>query len=67
MKESSIKQNVKLNLTLDRSFYQVLQKRAKQDYVATATWTKQLLKRHLLEKNDSYYKYINQKRKKKRN
>ncbi|MGI6322618.1 MAG: hypothetical protein ACOXZO_04790 [Bacteroidales bacterium] len=60
MKKSSIKQNVKLNLTLDRSFYQVLQKRAKQDYVATATWTKQFLMRHLLEKNDSDSKCLTQ-------
>ena len=53
MKRIKNQQNVKLNLTLDRSFYQVLQRRAKQDYVKTATWAKQYLMRHLLEKNNS--------------
>jgi len=53
MKKIGNKQNVKLNLTLDRGFYQVLQKRAEQDYVPTATWAKQYLMRHLLGKNNS--------------
>lgn len=60
MKKVKTQQNVKLNLTLDRSFYQVLQKRAKQDYVATATWAKQYLMRHLLEKNNSDSKCLTQ-------
>ena len=53
MKRFKTQQNVKLNLTLDRDFYQVLQKKAKKDYVATATWAKQYLMRHLLDKNNS--------------
>ena len=60
MKKVKPQQNVKLNLTLDRSFYQVLQKRAKQDYVATATWAKQYLMRHLLDKNNSDSKCLTQ-------
>lgn len=46
-------QNVKMNLSLEKDFYELLQQRAKNDYVKVATWTKQYLKRNLLEKNNS--------------
>ena len=36
-------QVVKMNLTLSREFYQLLQANAKNDYSKTATWTKQFL------------------------
>jgi len=58
MKKIRNQQNVKLNLTLDRDFYQVLQKKAKQDYVKTATWAKQYLMKNLLEKNNSDFKCL---------
>lgn len=47
------KQNVKMNLTLEKDFFELLQERAKKDYVKTATWTKQYLMKKLLEKNNS--------------
>ena len=47
------KQNVKMNLSLEKDFYELLQEKAKRDYVKTATWTKQYLMKKLLEKNDS--------------
>ena len=46
-------QNVKMNLSLEKDFYELLQARAKQDYVKVATWTKQFLMKNLLEKNNS--------------
>lgn len=39
--------NVKMNLTLSKEFYQVLQDNAKSDYVKVATWTKQFLMKNL--------------------
>jgi hypothetical protein len=45
--------NVKMNLSLDSDFYELLQQRAKNDYVKVATWTKQYLMKGLLEKNNS--------------
>ena len=46
-------QNVKMNLSLDKDFYELLQERARTDYMRVSTWTKQLLMRSLLEKNNS--------------
>jgi hypothetical protein len=45
------KKQVKLNLSLDDEFYQFLKKNAEHDFVKVATWTKQYLKRHLLQIN----------------
>jgi hypothetical protein len=53
MKRMKKTQNVKMNLSLERDFYELLQERAKNDYVKVATWTKQYLKKGLLEKNNS--------------
>ena len=39
--------NVKMNLTIPRDFYQVLQENASHDYVKVATWTKQFLMKNL--------------------
>jgi hypothetical protein len=47
MKEKLKIQNVKMNLTLPQEFYQVLQQKAKEDYVRVATWTKQFLMKNL--------------------
>ena len=46
-------QKVKMNLSLERDFYELLQQRAKNDYVKVATWTKQYLMKGLREKNNS--------------
>jgi hypothetical protein len=54
------KQTVKMNLCLDKDFYELLQDRARNDYVRTATWTKQYLMKCLLEKNNSESKCLTQ-------
>jgi hypothetical protein len=54
------KQTVKMNLSLERDFYELLQDRAKDDYVKVATWTKQYLMKCLLEKNNSKSKCLTQ-------
>ncbi len=53
MKKIKKSTNVKMNLSLEKGFYELLQNRAKQDYVKVATWTKQYLMKCLLEKNNS--------------
>lgn len=53
MKKMKNQQNVKMNLSLDRDFYELLQANAKRDYVKVATWTKQFLMKNLLEKNNN--------------
>lgn len=52
--------NVKMNLSLQRDFYELLQEKAKSDYVKVATWTKQYLMKCLLEKNNSESKCLTQ-------
>ena len=52
--------NVKMNLSLEKDFYDLLQEKAKNDYVKVATWTKQYLMKCLLEKNNSESKCLNQ-------
>lgn len=47
MKKMKKAMPVKLNLSLDREFYQVLKEHASSDFVPVATWTKQFLMRHL--------------------
>ena len=54
------KTTVKMNLCLDKDFYELLQDRAKNDYVKVATWTKQYLMKCLLEKNISDSKCLTQ-------
>jgi NAD-dependent SIR2 family protein deacetylase len=60
MRKEKKVQNVKMNLSLERDFYELLQQRAKNDYVKVATWTKQYLMKGLLEKNNSDSKCITQ-------
>jgi hypothetical protein len=60
MKKVQKTQNVKMNLSLERDFYELLQDKAKNDYVKVATWTKQFLKKSLLEKNNSDSKCLTQ-------
>jgi hypothetical protein len=54
------KTTVKMNLSLDKDFYELLQARAKNDYVKVATWTKQYLMKCLLEKNNMESKCLTQ-------
>jgi hypothetical protein len=58
MKKIKKTPNVKMNLSLDKDFYLLLQERAKNDYMRVATWTKQYLMKSLLEKNNSDYKCL---------
>ena len=46
------KQIVKMNLSLEKDFYVLLQEKARADYMRVSTWTKQLLMRSVLEKNN---------------
>lgn len=46
--EKSEKDNVKMNLTLPKGFYELLQQESRNDFMRTATWVKQILMRHLL-------------------
>ena len=52
MTSTKKKQVVKMNLTLSREFYQLLQANAKNDYSKTATWTKQFLMKSLNQRNN---------------
>ncbi len=47
METLKTKKTVKMNLTLTQEFYDLLQQNAKNDYVRTATWTKQFLMKNL--------------------
>lgn len=58
MKKIRNQQIVKMNLSLDRDFYELLKTRAEKDYVKVATWTKQFLMKNLLEKNNSESKCL---------
>lgn len=51
MKKIKNKQVVKMNISLERDFYQLLQDKADKDYVRVATWVKQYLMKNLLENN----------------
>ncbi len=48
-----MKKQVKMNLTLDRDFYDLLKEKATQDYMKVATWTKRFLIKNLLGKNNT--------------
>jgi len=51
MKKIKNNSTIKMNLSLEKDFYDLLQANAKQDYVKVSTWTKQFLKKNLLDKN----------------
>ena len=44
---------VKMNLSLEKDFYGLLQDNARKDYMRVSTWVKQFLMKNLLEKNNS--------------
>ena len=58
MKNIKKNQVVKMNLTLSREFYQLLQLNARNDYMKAATWTKQFLMKSLIARNNSEAKCI---------
>ena len=53
MKKRKNQQTVKMNLSIDKDFYGLLQENARKDYMRVSTWVKQFLMRNLLEKNNS--------------
>ena len=50
--KSKKKEMVKMNLSLEKEFYELLQQKAQEDYVRVSTWTKQFLMKSLLGKNN---------------
>lgn len=48
---NKIKKNVKINISLDNEFYELIKEKASHDYMRVATWTKQFLMKNLLENN----------------
>jgi hypothetical protein len=48
MRKNDEQDNVKMNLTLPKDFYGLLQQNSKSDFMKTATWVKQFLMKHLL-------------------
>lgn len=50
------KQTVRLKLTLEKEFYELLCSKAKSDYSKVATWTRQFLMRELMSDNNTYSK-----------
>lgn len=49
MKAQEKSQTVKMNLSLDREFHQLLKDKAEQDYMQTATWVKRFLMKNLVD------------------
>jgi hypothetical protein len=51
---------VRMKLTLDSEFYELLCSKAKSDYTKVATWTRQFLMKSLLPENNTYSKCLTQ-------
>ena len=51
MKTKQKLQKVKMNLTLEKEFFDLLQQQADEDFIKVATWTKRFLKKNLLTRN----------------
>ncbi len=45
------KQIIKLNLSLEKDFYDLLKKKASGDYIRVSTWVKQFLMKSLIKNN----------------
>ena len=54
------KSMVKMNLTIDPEFYELLKKNASKDFVKVSTWTKQYLMKSLLHKENWFRNHQNQ-------
>ena len=52
-KNSQKSSMVKMNLTIDPMFYELLKENASKDFVKVSTWTKQFLMKNLSNKNES--------------
>jgi hypothetical protein len=60
MKTKKKNEAVKLNLSIDQEFYQVLKDHAKSDFVPVATWTKQFLMKRLSAGHNPSVKCVTQ-------
>ena len=49
---SKNKTTVKMNLSLDKDFYDIIKRNAELNYVRPATWAKQVLMRSILKNNN---------------
>ena len=58
MKKSIKSKNVKINISLDNEFYELIKEKASNDYMRVATWTKQFLMKNLLDKNNDDIKCL---------
>ena len=52
MKKRKNQKTVKMNLSIDKDFYGLLQENARKDYMRVSTWVKQFLMKNLLDKNN---------------
>ena len=53
----NLKRMVKMNLTIDPEFYELLKENASHDYSRVSTWTKQYLMKSLLHKDENWYQH----------
>ena len=53
-------ERVKMNLTLEKDFYDQLLELAERDYLRVATYTTRLLKKYLMEMNNEINRYSNE-------
>ena len=52
MKKSKEQEVVKLTLTLNKDFYDLIQQKAEDEFLKVATYIRRLLKQNLLDKNN---------------
>lgn len=45
---------IKINLSFDPSFFEILTRKAKKNYVSTSTYIRQFLMKSILENNTKY-------------
>lgn len=57
--KSKNQNSVKLNISMDKDFFDLLKENARKDYMLVSTKAKQLLYRALLEKNNDDDKIVN--------
>ena len=49
---------VKMNLTIDKKFYELLKENASKDFVKVSTWTKQFLMKSLMHNDENRYQHF---------
>lgn len=51
------KPTIKMSLSLDKDFYDLIQHNARLNYIKPSTWVKQVLMRCILKNNDDINEY----------